>query len=262
MDLEVPTGHRGRKSCLGQLVFIRLQRSFSLSAHHRFATQQTVFPTLAMYLATTLALLLSSISTVTASRSWVATAQDYGNATFVTGVDDVSEQFKIQWVEGGNPSDAIIGHIPGGGLEARDDKMSTVTVETIFVVDTATSYSSTATTIVSTLVGDSPSPAGATQAPNTVPKWALDVFTQGDTWCPRGVYSTISLLRYGTFCLKTPAGTTSARIPQGMMGGCSTTLFQDENCSVGPVHIENEEMCMRLRGSSGVVELKSFVVAC
>ncbi|KAK0660473.1 hypothetical protein QBC41DRAFT_350917 [Cercophora samala] len=254
-----------------------------------------------MYLATTCALILSSISTVTAGRRWVATEKDYGNATFITDVDDMSQQFKVKWVKNGNVSDVNIAHIAGGGFVADSSELPTLTIETVFIVDTATSYTSTVTTAVlsimntpaegntnigttiigTTIKGDTvigpsstvtpippaePTPCPAdTQDNPKAPHWALDVFTEGNRpmgarWCHDDVpYSTIKLLKYGTYCLTVPSGTTGVRVPKCMMGGCSTTLFQDANCSFHPTHIEHDDTCVRLAGGWGI---GSFVVAC
>ncbi|KAK4171308.1 hypothetical protein QBC36DRAFT_295485 [Triangularia setosa] len=190
-------------------------------------------------LLTILALFLSSISIVGAGRAWVTTKKDYGNATFSGDLADVS----IAYVPGGGYTD--------GDMYGVDDFTETVTqgttttYTTTFAVFTLTSVS-TATETLRCPEHNS----------NSTPHWVIDLFS--DKYCPGNTYPTISLLKYGTMCVKTPDGTEGARIRDCMMDGCSTTLFKDENCNVGPTRIENAMDCLRLDSE---FEIKSLVVA-
>ncbi|KAK0701453.1 hypothetical protein B0T21DRAFT_417164 [Apiosordaria backusii] len=203
-----------------------------------------------MKLSTTFALFLSSISTVLAGdRVWAA--QDFGNATFVTDTDDASKGWKVMWSKNVSAPDVSIHYVPGGGYTHGDygNPLWTTTVTEGTTTTYTTTFSSIATATETARCPEHNSDAA--------PHWALDVF--GDQYCNAKVVSTITLIRYGTFCLGTPNGTKGARIGTCMMGGCSTTLFQDENCNIGPTHIENELDCIRLDPD---LEIKSLVIAC
>ncbi|KAK4198563.1 hypothetical protein QBC40DRAFT_178486 [Triangularia verruculosa] len=200
-----------------------------------------------MMLSITITLLLGSISTVTANSACIAAAPNPDNATFVTGDDEISRQFKIQWAENTNVSNPTIAYMPCGGW--GDDGPDVYTITNTVTQGTTATYTTTLTATTTQPYVKCPERDG-----NGPPGWLLDAFT--DQYCLGDTYQSMELWEYGTFCLATPNNTKGVRFRECKMGGCSTTLYKDDNCTVGFSHIENELDCLRLAPDLHIPSLK------